>query len=181
MSAPELAHLEMLAQVDDLTNRLRQWAQTDSNWAPLNRCRALVHRLLSRTETLRVRLEAPLVVATFGGTGTGKSSLVNAIVGQEVTRSGRQRPTTTRPVLIMHPSIQPDALGLPIDEFELSQVDSPLLRDVVIIDCPDPDTNESETPGSNLERLHRLLPRRSINTAIRAWWRNCPSRRRAAA
>src|SRR5690606_14378796 len=25
-------------------------------------------------------------------------------------------------------------------------------------DCPDPDTNEAETPASNLERLHHLLP-----------------------
>ena len=30
-------------------------------------------------------------------------------------------------------------------------------RDIVIIDCPDPDTSEAETAGSNIERLHRLL------------------------
>ncbi len=156
MAAPELAQLEMLAQVDDLAARLRQWSEAESDWAPLLRSQALLRRLLGRVETLRVRLEAPLVVATFGGTGTGKSTLVNALVGSDVTKSGRQRPTTTRPVLILHSSMELSGLGLPIEDFEIVRADSPLLRDIVIIDCPD--TNEAETPGSNIERLHRLLP-----------------------
>ncbi len=158
MSSPELAQLEMLAQVDELVDRLTHWAEPESDWEPLLHCRALVRRLLARVETLRIRLEAPLIVATFGGTGTGKSALVNALVGCECTRSGRQRPTTTRPVLLAHPQTELDLLGLPLDDFEVTRVDAPLLRDVVLIDCPDPDTTESETDGSNLARLHHLLP-----------------------
>lgn len=158
MSSPELAQLEMLAQVDQLIDRLRRWAEPASPWQALDHCRALLRRLLSRVETLRVRLEAPLIVATFGGTGTGKSALVNALVGRECTASGRQRPTTTRPVLIAHPQTELELLGLPLDELEIIRVDTPLLRDIVIIDCPDPDTTEAETAGSNLARLHHLLP-----------------------
>ncbi|HUG94330.1 MAG TPA: GTPase domain-containing protein [Planctomycetaceae bacterium] len=158
MTAPELAQLELLAQTDELVERLRRWAEPPSPWEPMSRCRALVRRLLDRVETLRIRLEAPLVVATFGGTGTGKSSLVNALVGQDVTRTGRQRPTTMRPVLIAHPDTELELLGLALDEFDIVRADAPLLRDIVILDCPDPDTTESETPGSNLARLHRLLP-----------------------
>ncbi|MBI3864805.1 MAG: GTPase domain-containing protein [Planctomycetia bacterium] len=158
MSSPELAQLEMLAQVDELVDRLTKWAEHESAWEPLQHCRALVRRLLTRVETLRIRLEAPLIVATFGGTGTGKSALVNALVGRECTRSGRQRPTTTRPVLLAHPQTELELLGLPLDDFEISRVDAPLLRDVVLIDCPDPDTTETETDGSNLARLHHLLP-----------------------
>ena len=148
----------MLAQVDELVDRLTNWTGPESDWEPLQHCRALVRRLLARVETLRIRLEAPLIVATFGGTGTGKSALVNALVGCECTRSGRQRPTTTRPVLLAHPQTELDLLGLPLDDFEVTRVDAPLLRDVVLIDCPDPDTTESETDGSNLARLHHLLP-----------------------
>jgi hypothetical protein len=158
MSSPELAQLEMLAQVDELVDRLNTWAQNEPDWQPLQHCRALVRRLLSRVETLRIRLEAPLIVATFGGTGTGKSALVNALVGRECTLSGRQRPTTTRPVLVAHPQVELDMLGLPVDDFEIVRVDAPLLRDIVLIDCPDPDTTELETDGSNLSRLHHLLP-----------------------
>lgn len=148
----------MLAQVDELIDRLSRWVEAEGAWEPMQDCRALVRRLLWRVETLRVRLEAPLIVATFGGTGTGKSALVNALVGRECTESGRQRPTTTRPVLIAHPQTELEVLGLPLDDFEVVRCDGPLLRDVVLIDCPDPDTTEAETHGSNLARLHQLLP-----------------------
>jgi hypothetical protein len=158
MSDAELAQLELFAQVDELARRLQQWSEGESPWTPLNQSRALVRRLLTRLETLRVRLEAPLVVATFGGTGTGKSSLVNAIVGTECTKSGRERPTTTRPVLIAQSGAELQPLNLPIEQFEVVSVDSSVLRDIVIIDCPDPDTNEAETSGSNLEILRRVLP-----------------------
>ncbi len=158
MSSPELDQLKLLAEVDDLTSRLRRWAEMESPWEPISRSRALVRRLLTRVDTLRVRLESPLVVATFGGTGTGKSTLVNALVGQECSTSGRQRPTTTRPVLIAHVDTHLDALPLPLDDFEVVTLDAPILRDILIIDCPDPDTNEAATTGSNLERLRQLLP-----------------------
>ena len=158
MNDSEIAQLELFAQVDELLRRLREWSDGDSAWQPMNESRALVRRLLGRLDTLRVRLEAPLVVATFGGTGTGKSALVNSLVGRECTPSGRQRPTTTRPILIAHPKAELDILDLPLSDFEVLRVDSAVLRDIVILDCPDPDTNEAETAGSNLETLRRMLP-----------------------
>ncbi len=157
-ASPELTQLELLAQVDDLVLRLERFTEPNSVWDPLARGQALVRRLLARVDTLRSRSQAPLVVATFGGTGTGKSALVNALVGQECTASGRQRPTTTRPVLIVHPETDLSLLGLPIENFEIAKIAAPMLTDLVILDCPDPDTNEAETAGSNLAMLHGLLP-----------------------
>ena len=154
----DLAQLEILAQVDEIIGRLSQWAAEQSAWEPINHCRALLKRVLSRIDSLRIRLESPLVVATFGGTGTGKSSLVNAIVGRECAQTGRQRPTTIRPLLLAHPETELAGLGFALDEFDVARVEVPLLRDIVLIDCPDPDTSESEAKGNNLERLHRLLP-----------------------
>ena len=49
-------------------------------------------------------LEAPLLAVVGGSTGAGKSTLVNALVGHPVTRSGAIRPTTRQPVLLHHPS-----------------------------------------------------------------------------
>jgi hypothetical protein len=158
MSNAEINQLELFAQVDELIRRLNQWSEGDSAWEPLNQSRALVRRLLTRLETLRIRLEAPLVVATFGGTGTGKSSLVNALVGTDCTKAGRERPTTRRPILICQSGTDLQSLNMPLEQFEIQYVASPVLRDVVIVDCPDPDTNEAETPGSNLELLRQLLP-----------------------
>lgn len=158
MTEPELQELELFAQVDELLRRVRQWSDGESAWEPLNRGRALLRRLLPRLDALRIRLEAPLVVATFGGTGTGKSALVNALVGSECTRSGRERPTTRKPILLTHSHAELAALGLPLSDFEQVTVNSPALRDVVIIDCPDPDTNEVAAAGTNLETLRKLLP-----------------------
>ena len=48
-------------------------------------------------------LDAPLLAVVGGSTGAGKSTLVNSIVDDEVSRSGVLRPTTTTPVLVHHP------------------------------------------------------------------------------
>jgi hypothetical protein len=158
MPDSELAQLELFAEIDELIRRLRSFVDADSPWEPLNHCRAILRRLLTRVETLRIRLESPLIVATFGGTGVGKSALVNALVGRECARSGRERPTTTQPMLIAHPDTNLESLGVPLADFELLRIDSPILRDIVLIDCPDPDTTEQEAAGTNLWRLRKLLP-----------------------
>ena len=48
-------------------------------------------------------LDAPLLAVVGGSTGAGKSTLVNSIVGEPVSRSGVLRPTTRSPVLVHHP------------------------------------------------------------------------------
>lgn len=52
-------------------------------------------------------LDAPLLVVVGGSTGAGKSTLVNSVVGEAVSRSGAIRPTTRRPVLLHHPADEP--------------------------------------------------------------------------
>lgn len=52
----------------------------------------------------RLRAEnAPLLVVVGGSTGAGKSTLVNSLLGEQVTTSGVLRPTTRWPVLVHHP------------------------------------------------------------------------------
>ncbi|MBU4273245.1 MAG: hypothetical protein KKA28_15405 [Planctomycetes bacterium] len=170
MSRSELAHLELLAEVDALVGRLNRWADDAPDWRPAEKCRALVRRLVDRAGSLRVRLEAPLVVATLGGTGAGKSALLNALLGAEVLRTGRSRPTTTRPTLVCRPDITPEMLGIDPAVVELIHRDLPALRNLVLVDCPDPDTTEEESlpspfgrgaggEGDNLSPKNVLSPR----------------------
>ena len=163
MNTRELDQLDLLARVDELTARLRDWTGREGAWEPLEDVRGLVRRVLDRVETVRVRLESPLVVATFGGTGVGKSTLVNALVGREVTAAGRQRPTTTTPVLLCHPDAELDVLDLPLGELTVRRVDAPVLRDFVLVDCPDPDTTEEDRPG--VPAFSRQDPSQTESTA----------------
>jgi len=159
MPPTEFEHLELLAEVDALSQRLGRLADQAPAWQPTEACRALLRRLLERSGTLRVRLQCPLVVATLGGTGTGKSALVNALLGAEVVTAGRARPTTLRPTLIARSDISPEMLGIEPDSVEVVHRDLPLLNDLVLIDCPDPDTTEdARSPGTNLARLRPILP-----------------------
>ena len=139
---PELEHLTILAEIDDLVLRVRRWLDHEPAWDPAHKARSVVRKIVERVSTLRIRLESPIVVATFGGTGTGKSTLVNALVGQEVSQSGRQRPTTTMPILLVHPDFETNALGLDLSQFQVKKID----------------TSEGADSGSNLARLRAILP-----------------------
>lgn len=48
-------------------------------------------------------IDAPALVVVGGSTGAGKSTLVNSVIGADVTAPGVLRPTTRSPVLICHP------------------------------------------------------------------------------
>ncbi len=145
----DLAHLELLAEIDALARRLEDWSRHAPPWRPAETCQAIVGRLAGRLNSLRVRLESPLIVATLGGTGTGKSSLINALAGAEVVRCGRDRPTTTRPALLCRPGLTPEMLGIDAREVDVVQHDLPSLANLVLVDCPDPDTTDGApgTPG----------------------------------
>ncbi len=49
------------------------------------------------------RIDAPLLAVVGGSTGAGKSTLVNSLLRERVSRSGVLRPTTRSPVLVHHP------------------------------------------------------------------------------
>jgi energy-coupling factor transporter ATP-binding protein EcfA2 len=50
------------------------------------------------------RMDAPLLMVVGGSTGAGKSTLVNSLVGAQVSAAGVLRPTTRAPVLVCNPA-----------------------------------------------------------------------------
>ncbi|USQ79017.1 dynamin family protein [Ornithinimicrobium faecis] len=63
----------------------------------------LVHQLDDYVLPRLRSLDAPLLCVVGGSTGAGKSTLVNSLVGEEVSRAGVLRPTTRASVLVHHP------------------------------------------------------------------------------
>ena len=56
MLRDELAHLELLAEVDAMIDRLSRWAAKAPAWQPAEKCRALVRRRNEILELLRSAL-----------------------------------------------------------------------------------------------------------------------------
>jgi hypothetical protein len=69
--------------------------------------RDLRDRLVAEVDAHRARvrdLDAPLLAVFGGGTGAGKSTVANSLVGQSVAATGVIRPTTSSPTLLLAPS-----------------------------------------------------------------------------
>lgn len=95
-----------------------------------------------------------LVVMLMGGTGVGKSTLMNALAGSPVAQSSFTRPTTRDPVVYFHHSVRSDRLDPALRLCRLAQHDRPGLEQKVIVDTPDLDSNDR----ANRDKLIALLP-----------------------
>ena len=62
-------------------------------------------------------------------------------------------------MLLLHPDLPIDAIGLDPDDFHVKRIESEILRDIVVIDCPDPDTSETAAAGTNLALLRSIVPK----------------------
>ncbi|MDX3224171.1 YfjP family GTPase [Streptomyces sp. ME19-01-6] len=97
------------------------------------------------------------VVALAGATGSGKSTLFNALAGAYVSEAGIRRPTTATPLACAwtdHADGLLDRLDIPHrDRRRPAYPYDPTLRGLVLLDLPD---HDSAAPGHR-ERVERLL------------------------
>ncbi|MGB8853451.1 MAG: GTPase domain-containing protein [Pirellulales bacterium] len=126
---------------DHMVESLARWSGSLPQWPPAGRVQAEWQAIEPRLDRARRELSRVLVVGVVGGTGTGKSTLVNALAGQVVTDAGDvARPTTTSPIVVAAPDV--DLSWLPVEAMGARVVrsDAPAVANIVLVDCPDPDT-----------------------------------------
>ena len=141
----------MLPQVlEDLSAALARRALS----APTRLSREQAERLRTHVDSYLLPrasdLAAPLFVVILGSTGSGKSSLFNALARRAVSPSGLLRPTTRHPVALAHPD---DSIDIHPDLLVVSDRAAP--KGLVIVDSPDFDSVEQHNRQLALDLLEK--------------------------
>ncbi len=146
--APALRHLE---------RSLRAWLDTAHRYPFGTLTRATLEGLAADLDRQAEAIDVDrplLVVMLMGGTGVGKSTLLNALAGGSIAQASFVRPTTRDPVVYYHTSNRPDRLDPALQHCKLVVHDRPALEQKILVDTPDLDSNDL----ANREKLHELLP-----------------------
>ncbi len=88
----------------------------------------------------------PLIVAFLGGSGVGKSTLLNRLAGDDIARTGVERPTSKEVTLYHHRSVELSKLpeALPIEKIKMAAHDDDSKKNIIWIDMPDFDSTEAK-------------------------------------
>lgn len=107
-------------------------------------------------DALAERLESKAVIALVGGSGTGKSSLANALCGRpNAVKPGDDRPTTRKAAAIVRSLQDPTCLQgrFHSDELDIIRVPETQLPDAILVDTPDTDSNMCGEYSATLDRV----------------------------
>ena len=145
-------------QIEAALNELLERARGAQNLLPRPDDRAGLEEAAGRVRAgLAGSGQGAFLIALAGGTGAGKSTLINALAGALIADTGERRPTTSR-LTVYHHHEMPRG-GLPpwlAESARFVTHDREALRDKVLIDTPDLDSLVSE---------HRELTRELLKAA----------------
>lgn len=116
----------------------------------------LLDPMIDLLKTIRIRMSYPdevSIVALAGGTGSGKSSLFNALAGADLVEVGGMRPTTSAPAVAVPRSIGHRMDGL-LDHLGLRRRYEHDGQALCIVDLPDTDSVEVE----HHQQVDRVIP-----------------------
>lgn len=149
----------MAYNYSELAMKSKHWAQqaVATHWLDASQVATLLEidyrspHSLFPTQEIR-----PLIVAFMGGTGVGKSSLLNRLAGHAIAKVGIERPTSREVTLYHHESVKIEQLpeNLPLQKIKISQHQDLNKKNIMWVDMPDFDS----TNQSNKDLVLQWLP-----------------------
>jgi energy-coupling factor transporter ATP-binding protein EcfA2 len=140
-----------------LEKTVRDWLDSPHPYPVSTLTRANLEGLAADLQRKGSSLESEgplLVVMLMGGTGVGKSTLLNALAGSPIASASFARPTTRDPVVYYHASVPTNRLDPALQHCRLAQHDRAELVQKILVDTPDLDSNDL----INREKLKQVLP-----------------------
>jgi len=148
----------MAYDYSDLAEKAQHWAEQAcaAGWITQDAARQLTEPDLRSPDSLFNTGARPLIVAFMGGSGVGKSTLLNRLAGKPIARTGIERPTSREVTLFHHHSVAIQQLPeqLPITQIKIAQHDEEAKKNIIWIDMPDFDSTEQ----SNKQLVLQWLP-----------------------
>jgi len=133
--------------ISTLKTSLAHWSRkgVEGGWFAASEAPQVPERDQQSPSNLFEMSDRPLVVAFFGGTGVGKSSLLNRLAGEAVARSSAERPTSREITFYLHESVTLSRLPaeLPTDRIKQAMHRNDKYKNVLWVDMPDFDSVES--------------------------------------
>ncbi|MFM1919252.1 MAG: GTPase Era [Candidatus Hydrogenedentota bacterium] len=130
----------------DILKQLDALAAYHGPWRALREAGPALEARVAELHERAEHLHDVLVVALVGGSGVGKSTLLNALAGDELARTSPYRPCTRQPAVYAPPGV-----SLPIEGWDW--IYGSALENLVLIDTPDSDTIVREHRERTIEVL----------------------------
>ncbi|KAF3978293.1 MAG: GTP-binding protein [Methylococcales symbiont of Iophon sp. n. MRB-2018] len=148
----------MAYDYSDIQAKIDHWVQhaIAEGWIEKTLTQTLVKQKNNSANDLFTTANArPLLVSFIGGTGVGKSSLLNKLAGQSIAKAGVERPTSREVTLYYHQSISLHLLEetFPVHQIKLAQHSEDANKHIIWMDMPDFDSTEQKNKDIVLQWL----------------------------